>query len=182
MNPLKYIFKLIFAHAAKGFLAELTLIASMFGTAASIDQSRTAARRTRKANKLQQRIADVKAQRERVRAIADARKVRASQAQGAELTGVSGSSGAIAAQSSATSQAASNISFLDQVSSLGKESNMFLNRAATAQSNAGTFSAIAGLSSSVAAKTGAWDKLFNETPQSAGSTGLGKYLQPTDSM
>ena len=166
MNPLKYIFKLIFAHAVKGFLAELTLIASVLGTAASIDQSRTAARRTRKANKLQQRIADVKAQRERVKTIADARKVRASQAQSAELTGVSGSSGAIAAQSSATSQAASNISFLDQVSSLGKESNMFLNRAATAQSNAGTFNAVAGVASSFADKTGAWDKLFNETPQS----------------
>ena len=43
---------------------------------------------------------------------------------------------------------------------------MFLNRAATAQSNAGTFNAVAGVPSSFANKTGAWDKLFNETPQS----------------
>lgn len=129
-------------------------------TVASIDAERKATRRQRRANKLQQRIADVKASRERRRMIAEARVKRAQLANAAELTGVSESSGAIAGQGNIQSQAASNISFLDQVQTLNTQSNAFMQSAANASSNANAFSAIAGVATNVANQTGAWEKLF----------------------
>ena len=114
-------------------------------------QSQRAASASRKANRLQQRIADVKAQRERVRLVAEARRRRATLANQAELTGVSGSSGAIGGQQGVTQQAASGISFLDQVSSSGQQANIFAQRAADRRSVGNIFATGSSLLSTYSA-------------------------------
>ena len=134
--------------------------ASIGGGVESIQETKKATRAQRASNDMQQRIADVKAQRERTRLIAETRRKRATLANQAELSGVGGSTGAIAGQSGLQSQAASGLSFLDQVQSLGQQSNIFLNQAAGAQSRAATSSAIAGVAGQFATATGAYKKLF----------------------
>jgi len=159
-NPLELIFVIALKPFIKG-IAEWVLPAILAtSTVASIEQSRQASKRQRRANELNQRIADIKAQRERVKLISEARRKSALLAQQAELTGVAGSAGAIGGQMGVTAQAASGLSFLDQVSQLGKQANIFTQRAADAQSRAGMFGAVAGLAGTAATATGAWEKLF----------------------
>jgi hypothetical protein len=159
-NPLQ----LIFSIAIKPFIKGIApwVLPAIFATAtvAQIDQSRQASRRQKRANVLNQRIADIKAQRERVRLIGEARRKAALLAQQAELTGVAGSSGAIGGQMGVTAQAASGLSFLDQVSQLGTQANIFTQKAADAQSRGAMFGAVAGLAGQGMAYTGAWEKLF----------------------
>lgn len=130
-------------------------------TLLGINEQRKQVRATREANKLQQRIADVKASRERSKLLAEARIKRARLANLAVQGGVGDSSSAIAGQSQITSQAASGVSFLDQIQTLGKQSNAFMQDAADAGSRANLFGTIAGVSGNIADRTGAWEKLFN---------------------
>ena len=115
------------------------------GTAAQIAQGEESRRQSRKANLIQQRIEAVKAQRERVRLIAEARRKRAALAAQAEMTGVSGSSGAIGGQQQLVGQAASGLSFLDTTARLSSQRNIFLQRSADASSRAAAFGALGQL-------------------------------------
>jgi len=110
-------------------------------TGGAISQ-RKAAKAQAKAQRTQQRIADIKAARERRSQVAEARRARAQIESQAGVSGIQGSSGAIGAQSSVQSQLASNLSFLDNVQSLSQQTSIFNQQAAKAQSNAATAGAI----------------------------------------
>ena len=173
LNPLQFITNLIFKDAVKSILPGLLVGLTLFGTGASIMQGRSAARASRKSNELQQRIADIKAQRERVKLVGEARRKRAALAQSAELSGVAGSSGALAGQSGISSQAASGLSFLDQVGSLGRQSNVFAQQSANASSRGQMFGAVAGVAGSFATATGAWEKMMAGKSTIKSTTPLG---------
>lgn len=80
------------------------------------------ARRERAANlRRQQRLQDIRAQRERVRIVRTARIAAAESAVTAQAQGAGGSSSAATAQSGITAQAAGNISFLNQVQDLNQQ-------------------------------------------------------------
>ncbi len=118
-------------------------------TGLGILQSSKAASASRRERRLQQRIADVKAQRERVKLVSEARRKRAQLAQQAEVGGVSGSSSAVTGQSGVTQQAASGLSFLDTVHGLGKQGNIFAQQSANLQSSASLFGTLGDLSMDV---------------------------------
>jgi hypothetical protein len=108
----------------------------------SHQQSNKAERANKTERQLQQRMADVKASREKSKLLREARRTRATLAQNAVNTGVSGSSGATAGQSGVRSQLASGVSFLDQVQSLSQTSNIFAQKAADARATGSAFEAL----------------------------------------
>lgn len=112
------------------------------GTAVGIHKSREAAEDQRKAQDVQQRIADVEAQRKRALALRQARIQRARIENVAAQTGSEGSSGAIGATQSISTQTNANLSFLDVTSQLANQATAYNRSAANKQSQAATAQAI----------------------------------------
>lgn len=111
-----------------GVVTALAVVAAA-GAVYSGMQQRKGVKEQRKAIAAQQRQADIKNARERRFAVRNARVARASiEAQGAG-TGLVGSSSVSAAMSNVTSRTNENLSFLDQMTSLGQQASS-ANRAA----------------------------------------------------
>lgn len=115
------------------------------GTAASVHQSAQARSEQRKAARVERRIQDVKAARERRRAIREARIARADVEAGAQATGAGTSSGAITGSGTIGTQLASNLSFLDQASELQTQSSIFRQKAANFSGRAQDFGAVSNI-------------------------------------
>lgn len=105
-------------------------------------QNRKAAKATQRSQRLQQRMADLAAARERRRALQGARVQRASiEAQGAN-TGLVGSSAAAAAIADVTTRTNENLSFMDQSANLARQ-------ATTANQQAAGYASKAAMGESV---------------------------------
>ena len=121
------------------------VVASLLGTVASVDQSRKAAKSQERAQKIQQKQQAMQTARERRKQIRAARSSQAELratafAQGtAQTSRTSSISGNIAAES------ASNLNFIDQSSAFTSAIGQQNIKAARAQSQAGAYSALAGL-------------------------------------
>lgn len=85
-----------------------------------------------KARQAQQKIEELRLVRERRQAIRETRIAQARVAAGAEAGNVAGSSGAIGATSSALSQGASNVSFIDTTRGLSQQASAFYGQASQA--------------------------------------------------
>jgi hypothetical protein len=146
INPLELIFRFTIGLGVKpvlpaAFSAALPWIIGV-GTAAQVVEGRRARKESRRANIVQERIASMQAQRERVKLLAEARRKRATLQAQAEMGGVSMSAGAIGGQQQLTGQAAAGLSFLDQTQQLSTQRNIFLQRSADATARASAFGAL----------------------------------------
>lgn len=103
----------------------------------------------------QQRIADLKNQREVREQVRQERIKRASILQSGENVGASESSGVLGGAGSVTSQAAGNISFLDNLASANQASNLFGEKAASYVESASTARGVASIFSSRSGPNGA---------------------------
>lgn len=129
-------------------IAGIALATAVVGTGVSIYSSQKAAgayaqsaAAQREANRFQRQQADLQAARQKRDAIRQSRIAQASVQQSAENQGVSGSSAAIGGQASIQSQLNSNLSFLDQYSSLSDAASDALGRASVYQSKGNQFTA-----------------------------------------
>ncbi|QXN67701.1 hypothetical protein [Vibrio phage VP41s3] len=100
------------------------------GTVYGVAQSHKAAEAQEEAQDVQQRIAEVEAQRKRALALRQARIQRSRIQNVAAQTGTGGSSGAIGAVQSISSQTNANLSFLDVTSQLAGQATAANKRAA----------------------------------------------------
>lgn len=134
--------------ATAGAIAAAQVVAAgvgVVGTAMSIQQSHEATKERRKQQEIQQRTADVEAQRKRALMLRQSRIQRARIQNVAAQTGTAGSSGEYGALSSISSQTNANISFLDTTRQLTQQAGRASQRAADASGRAQTAGAIAGL-------------------------------------
>lgn len=136
------------------------LVISAYGTSESIRQGKAAADAQKKMGELQQRQADIATYRERIQAVRQARTQRAAIEQQAQAQGVAGSSSATGATSSIASQQAANLSFLDQTQALSRQTSIFAQKAATAQSEAATAKAIGNIGGSIFEAKGGWKSIL----------------------
>jgi len=147
-----------------GTIAVIALGISAVSTAVSIDQQRSAARSSKKARKAQERIQAIKTARERRQQVRQSIVARAqAEAQG-QATGTSRSSSISQAKDSVQSQLAGNISFLDNVTALNKQTSIFQQQAADATSRAGVASAISGIALSGGSLFGSPTPTKSNTP------------------
>lgn len=119
---------------------------AVFSTAYSVDQQREAAKDSKRAQRAQQRLQDIKAARERRSQVRQAIVAQSTLEARAQATGTSKSSSAQQGGDSVQSQLASNLSFLDQANQLNQQTSIFEQRAASASSRAATGQAVASLS------------------------------------
>jgi hypothetical protein len=126
-------------------IAAVGLAVSTVGTVAAISQGNKAANAQREAQKYTRQQDNLSAARNRREAIRAARQSYANAQQSAENQGAADTSSARGGQSSIVSQINSNLSFLDQYSTLGDMASVQLGRAAQFKANADTASSVAGL-------------------------------------
>ena len=118
----------------------------------------------------QQRAADLKAARDRVRSIREARIKRATLVARAEGAGVGGASGAQAGRQGVVQQLAGNLGFSQQVQGLGAQASAFNQQAAVAQGQAATWGAIGGIGQSIFSNSERIGGMFNTAPTASGTT------------
>jgi hypothetical protein len=117
-------------------LAIASLAVAVVGTGASIHQSREAAQESKKAEKAQQRMADMKAAREKRNQLAERRRLSAAaEAQGV-ATGGQDSSAEAGAIASIGAQTASNVGGLGAAQAQAKKASKARQRGADHSSNA----------------------------------------------
>ena len=133
------------------------VIASVLGTAASIDQSRKSARAQEKSQKIQQKQQAMQTARERRKQIRAARQAQAELRATAFAQGTAQTSRTAGISGNITSEKAGNLNFIDQTSAFTSAIGQQNIKAARAQSQANTYGAIAGLSMQ-AAGSGLFDK------------------------
>lgn len=126
-------------------LQAAALAVATIGTAYSVDQQNEAASQQRKAARREQRLQDIKAARERRKQVEQARVARANIIQAGVAQGAGGSSSVISGAGQTATAAGSNISFLDNVTTLNKDISIFNQKAANAQSRAATGQAVSSL-------------------------------------
>lgn len=124
--------------------------ASLTATGAGAVQQHQAAGEQKKALREQQRISDIKNQREVREQIRQERIKRATILQSGENVGAAESSGVLGGAASVTSQAAGNISFLDSLQQANMASSIFASKAADYQESASLFKGTASIFSAVA--------------------------------
>jgi hypothetical protein len=124
----------------------------------AIDQQKAASRDNKRAAARQRRLQAIKSARERRAQVRAGQKAQAEIIAGGVASGTTQTSSVSQGQGSVQSQLASNISFLDSVESLNKETSIFQQKAAKHGSNAATATAVGNL-----ALTGA--SLFAPTPK-----------------
>lgn len=115
------------------------------GTAASIQQSRQARKASKRAARAQQRISERQNQRERLKQLRESQIARAQVTASAAQTGTLGTSAFEGGVASLQSQAAGNISFINQIESLQQQVNKNQQRAANFASNAQDIGAVTEL-------------------------------------
>jgi len=125
---------------------------SVVGTVMGLNESRkqskqqaAAAADQRRAQRLEQRIADVRAARERRQGLAAEQKARAQQTAAAFAAGAADSSALQGALGASRSQVASNVGFNSMIGDLSGQVSIFNISAANHQSKAATHGAMAGL-------------------------------------
>lgn len=134
--------------ATAGAVAVAQVVAAgvgVAGTAMSIQQSHESTKERRKQQEIQQRTADVEAQRRRALMLRQSRIQRARIQNVAAQTGTAGSSGEAGALSSLSSQTNANLSFLDTTRQLTQQAGAAGQRAADAAGRAQTAGAIGNL-------------------------------------
>jgi len=124
----------------------LALAAISVGTSVySAIQQDEAARAQRRSLQLQQRIADIKAARERVKLARESRVAREQTRQASATGGTTGSTGALSAAGAVSTQFAAGTSFLNQVQSLAGQASIFEQRAVSATGRAAVAGAVSSL-------------------------------------
>ena len=118
------------------------LIISALATTASVVSQRQAARAQKKARRVQSRMADIEAQRERQQQVREARIKRAQLAAGAQASGVENTSSLAGAQSGLQTQLASNLSFINTTQQMGNQASGYLQKAADYSSMGNLFGAV----------------------------------------
>ena len=124
-------------------------VVSAGSTLASMNEQKKAGKAQARATQTQIQMQKTKATRERRTAIRSNIAARARMRNQAELTGVSGSSGAEGGVSSVSSQGGANLGFGSQMSGLGQQFTAFSGQAAQATSKAAMFDGLASLGGSV---------------------------------
>ena len=145
----------------------------------SAQQQRKASRAQRQAIEVDKRRQQAQSARERIKQIRQARINRA-QAAASATNGAGGvGSGVIGTQQNQTSQAASNIAFLDEQQNFSNQISDLNVKAAKATSNANLSSSIAGISGDIFAAQGGFDSLFKPSTSSS-STFDPNHKPPTE--
>lgn len=138
---------------AGGIAAGVSLAATAYGAV----QSRNANKDSRRAQAVQKRIQDVKAARERRKLLNQARVNQASILAQGQAAGGGQSSGVQSGASQQSTQAASGISFLNQVQDLTNQASIFNQSAANSKSRANTAGAIGEIASGYTSLYGTGD-------------------------
>lgn len=121
------------------------VIASVLGTAASIDQNKKSARAQERAQKIQQKQQAMQTARERRKQIRAARQSQAELRATAFAQGTAQTSRTAGISGNIAQEKAGNLNFIDQSSAFTSAIGQQNIKAARAQSQAGTYSALAGL-------------------------------------
>lgn len=133
-------------------------------TAASISSTQQAAKQANKAAEAQRKQQELAAARERANAIRQARMAYATSAQGAETAGASLSSSSLGGLGSIQSQLTSNLSFLDKNQQLADQGSIALGKMRSAEANASSFGAVAGLAIQGVGMSSSASKIFKSKP------------------
>jgi hypothetical protein len=144
-------------------LAAATLIGagvSAVGTIASISSSKKASKEQKRAQQLQQKRADISAQRERYQAVREARIRRGSLEAAAARTGTTATSGFAGGRAAIESGFAGNVAYSQQQQNLAGQVSQANISAADYQSQAATFGAIGGIGSTIFADAGGFKTIF----------------------
>lgn len=145
-------------------LAIAALAVATVGTGYSIYNGERAAKENRKAQELQRQANQITEARTKRDSIRQARMAYAKSQQSAENQGVSISSSSQGGLGSIQSQLGSNLSFLDQISTINDQASAALGRAATFEQRAKTADSVAGLGFSAFGASGqlqsSFDKMF----------------------
>ena len=130
-------------------IAIAALVVSAVGTTASIYQGNKAADESKKAQKAQNRMAQLKAAREKRSQLAQRRKaVAANEAMGV-ATGTAGSSSELGSIASIGAQTASNVGFINRQESLANRASKANRASATYSNRAAAFGQVANVASSL---------------------------------
>ena len=121
------------------------VVASVLGTVASVDQSRKSARAQERAQKIQQKQQAMQTARERRKQIRAARSSQADLRATAFAQGTAQTSRTAGISGNIAQERAENLNFIDQSSAFTSAIGQQNIKAARAQSQAGTYSALAGL-------------------------------------
>ena len=127
---------------------------SAVATVGGIVQGNKARKAQQRANQVQGKIEARSMQRDRLEQLRQAQMARATATQGAITSGTADSSGLSGQLSNISATAAGNLAFSQQTETGVGVINQFNRRAARYQSQAGTYSAVGGLSLSVAGLAG----------------------------
>jgi hypothetical protein len=130
------------------------LAATGLTTAASIKQSKDATKASDKAEKAKQRIANMKAVREKRNQISQRRTLTAGVENAGATQGTQGSSGESGAIASIGAQTAANLSFIDSNVRGAAQVSKHNRSAARSTNRSGAFAAVAGVSSSLTSESG----------------------------
>ena len=133
------------------------VIASVLGTAASIDQSRKSARAQEKSQKIQQKQQAMQTARERRKQIRAARQSQAELRATAFAQGTAQTSRTAGISGNIAQEKAGNLNFIDQTSAFTSAIGQQNIKATRAQSQANTYGALAGLAMQ-SSGTGLFDK------------------------
>ena len=125
--------------------ATTALIFSAVGAIGSVVSQQKSYKAQRKAKRVQSRMADLQAQRERQNQIREERIRRAQIEAGAEATGAGDTSSAIGSQGSLRTQLGANLSFINTTQQLGKQASGYLDQAAQSQASGSLFGTIGGV-------------------------------------
>lgn len=117
-------------------------IAALIIASLGVQQQRQARKEQREASKIESRIGEVKARRERVRQVQEQRILQARVASQASAGGTETTSSTQGVQASLQSQLGANLSFLDQTQEATRQISRRLQTAADFQSNASSAFAI----------------------------------------
>jgi len=153
--------------AAAVYVAVAGLAVAAYSANKQAKATKKAAKERKKSIAAQQRIADLKASRERVRAVREARVKRGMLAARAAGGGVSGASGAQAGQQGVISQLSGNLAFSQKVQDFGQQASLYNQNAADAQESSAKWGAIGGFGQSMFSAAGG----FSTIAGGMGSTG-----------
>ena len=139
-------------------------ISAIAGTASAVSQHQ-AAQKQKKARRVQSRMADIEAQRQRQAQVREARIKRARLAAGAQASGVENTSSLAGAQSGLQTELASNLSFINTTQQMGNQASGYLQRAADYGSMGNLFGAVGQVSNQFVTPD-AYANLFRKDGQS----------------
>ena len=142
--------------------ATIGLVLAGVGTAGSIIQGARAAKAQNKALERQQRADEIRAHRERVTAVREARIRSAQVAAERANTNVLESSGAMGGMGSLSSQAGAEVGYINQIEKTIQEANVFMKKSASAQQVGSVFSAIGSVGSNIFDSYGGYKEVFKE--------------------